>query len=126
MKKKNLILRLVFIILFINCSIVNSSNIEIDDTIFMGKVVEISQENNEVYYIKVNGYIKNCTIYPEEIIGIINNETIFIKSKCELEKVNISNIEKGDCVYIKFNSIMYPSLPPQSIVEEIEVSKIKR
>lgn len=54
--------------------------------IFMGEVeaVDIDEVNN-IMRITAKGYIKNCTIYKEEIIAIVSPETLIIPQECPMD-----------------------------------------
>lgn len=94
---------------------------------FLGTVESVDNDN-ESLGILVKGYVRRENIYEDSIIGIVSNDTKLIirnGDKEEIRKFNIDSdsIEKGDVVYIKFSPIMTMSLPPQSVVEEIQITK---
>ena len=125
-RKKKVMLITICIILFSSFIKVEGEEIIVDDIIFMGKVVEVLSENSDNNIkIKMQGFIKNCDVYPEEIIGIITEDTKFIEGNCGETAVKKTNIQCYDIVYVKFSNIMTMSIPPQSVIEEIQISTIK-
>lgn len=99
--------------------------------IFMGEVeaVDIDEANN-IMRITTKGYIKNCTIYKEEIVAIVSTETLIIPKECPMdmnqqyEKVNPVEflINKGDSVYFVLSEAMTKSIPPQVAAKAIQVT----
>lgn len=101
--------------------------------IFMGEVLEVSRdEQNNTLRILVKGYIKGCEVYQEELVALINEETVIIENKCitgsgePKEKLNYKNLQasKGDNVFIILSDAMTKSIPPQSVARAIQVSKV--
>ena len=95
--------------------------------IFMGKVLEISKdEKNNSVRIRAEGYIKGCSVYEEELILIITEDTKYIPDKC----VKDENIEKepeiGDFIFAILNNAMTKSIPPQVTVKAIQVTKVNK
>ena len=123
--KKLLIVGLISIIMLTSFNKVNSSiNFE-ENAIFMGTVIEVSYENKDIIRVKMKGYIKNCNIYQEEIVGIIDNETIFLQGECGMNIIEKNNIKINDIVYVKLNKVMTASIPPQSLIEEIQINRLQ-
>ena len=131
--KRILSIMLLFLIIFSYCP--SAKELNEPSALFMGEVEEIlkSEKDNELK-IKVKGYIKGCEVYYEELVGIIiNGETIVIPKDCtvkegeqpKLEKVDICTlkIQKGDIVFLLLSEAMTKSIPPQSVVKAIQVSK---
>lgn len=90
--------------------------------IFMGEILEVQKDDNEKNTkLLVEGYIKSCDVYKENLVAIITEETK-IKSGCEegSEKVEF---KKGDKVFIVLDEAMTKSIPPQVIAKMIKVSK---
>lgn len=100
--------------------------------IFMGKVVNIEEsESKDVLRVRVIGYLKGCEVYEDEIIGIINQDTIIIPSiyscnedEINTTKVNLENFElkTEDVVFCVLDEAMTKSIPPQVRIKAIQIS----
>ena len=84
--------------------------------------------------VLAKGYIKGCAVYKEELIAIVNEETIIIPSECikegqelTLEKVKPRNfqIDVGDTVLFILSDAMTKSIPPQGTAQAIQVNRDK-
>lgn len=93
--------------------------------IFMGEVLEVEEADKYGNIrILVKGYIRNCSVYEEEIYGIISKDTKVITDGCKKGTDNEKlNIEVGDTVYLQLSNVMTLSIPPQSSVEKILLTK---
>lgn len=101
--------------------------------IFMGQVSEVQKiEGENIIRIRAKGYLKGCQIYEEELVGIVSENTVIMPEKCEPGKKPDKNakstplelqVEKGDSVFMIVDNIMTKSLPPQTNVKVIQVSK---
>lgn len=93
--------------------------------IFMGEVIEVSiTDNYGNKRIRVNGFMKNCDIYQDEIYGIVSEETDVVKDWCKIGIINHEfNVEVGDTVYMELSDTMTMSIPPQINVDRILLTK---
>lgn len=102
------------------------------NVIFMGTIEEVIRvEGRDNIKIIAKGYIKGCSIYEEELIGIINEETFLIKDKCKesgesaiKEKVTLKSFKakKGENVFMVLDGAMTKSIPPQATIKAILVN----
>ena len=92
--------------------------------VIMGEVIEVQKDDNgETTRITVEGYIKGNEVNKIQVIGIINDETKVMNSAND-KKENIT-IEKGDFVYMRVSEAMTKSLPPQTVVKRLFITKNK-
>lgn len=95
--------------------------------IFMGKVLEVTKdEKNESVRVKVKGYIKGCSVYEEELILIITNDTEYIPDKCEEEAKVENDVCVGDYIFAKLDKAMTKSIPPQVVARKIQITKVNK
>ncbi|GAB6170505.1 hypothetical protein JCM1393_29650 [Clostridium carnis] len=95
----------------------------IKSPVFIGEILEVNKgENGKVNSILVDGYIKGNEVYKEKIIGIISDETKILNSSNDKKEDII--IEKGDLVYMRISEAMTKSIPPQSTIKRVFISKV--
>ncbi|ATD55356.1 hypothetical protein [Clostridium chauvoei] len=90
--------------------------------VMIGEILEV-QNNEEEKTIKllVDGYIKGQEISKEQVLILVNEETVVMDSSNDTkEKIEF---EKGDKVYIRLSEAMTKSIPPQSVAKRIYISK---
>lgn len=131
MKKGKIITLVLIILLVFNIQAFAKDKVK-RGPIFMGKIEDVQKDDKEnIYKVKVKGYIKGEQVYEEEIIGIINEDTRIIndtsfdgKEKKECDKVNLNElkISKGDIVFLVLNEAMTKSIPPQVGIRAIEIN----
>lgn len=129
------IISLTLLILLTFTSLAFAQERKAKSPIFMGEVeaVDIDEVNN-IMRITAKGYIKNCTIYQEEIVAIVSPSTLIIPDECPMdmnqqyEKVNPVefSINKGDSIYMVLSEAMTKSIPPQVGVKAIQVTAPKQ
>lgn len=133
MKKKLLVFALI--VFTLSCTISAFTEKEKGcGIILMGEVQSVEQDSSDgSLRILVKGYIKGCKVYKEEVLVIVNNDTMIIPNNCEqpnkkekLVKYNTENIKvnKGDYVFVKLSEAMTKSIPPQSVAIKIQVSSL--
>lgn len=128
--KKIILLTLLFTMLLTTSAFAQERKMK--SPLFMGEVQEVILSGGEnIAKIKVKGYIKNCTVYKEELIGIVSTKTILIPSQCSPESANKGlepinptelKINKGDIVFMLLEEAMTKSIPPQVSVKAIQIS----
>lgn len=129
-QKKILILTVLFLLLF---SFSAFAEVLAPGAVFMGEVenIEYNKKDNNLR-ILAKGYIKGCTVYKEEVIAIVNENTIIIPEQCitegqemKIEKVDPSDfkIDVGDTILIVLSEAMTKSIPPQSTAQAIQVNR---
>lgn len=135
MKKLKTLLILTLILSLFSVNAFAKSE-KMQKVIFMGtieEVIKVDGENN--IKIKAKGYIKGCTVYEEELIGIVSEETFLIKDNCKekgestiKEKVSLKSFkcEKGDYVFMILDGVMTKSIPPQAPVKAVLVNHIDK
>ncbi|MCY6960172.1 DUF3221 domain-containing protein [Clostridium brassicae] len=121
MKIKKIILTLLICILTVNMSAFAKP---VKSPIFLGEILEVQKGNKgENNRLLVEGYIKECEVYKEKLVIIINEDTKIMKG-CK-EEVNNVEFKKGDKVFVTLNSAMTKSIPPQTVAKKIQVTKNK-
>ena len=103
--------------------------------IFMGEVEEVQKnEKDNTLNIKVKGYLKGLTINSQELIAVVNNETLILPNECpkEGEEIDIKKvdpktfkIEKGDVIFLVLSEAMTKSNPPQVSAKAIQITDKK-
>lgn len=131
MKLKRILSLLLLFLLIFSYSVFASEK-PAPNAIFMGEVQEVQKNEKEnVLSIKVKGYIKGCKVYKEEVVAILNEETLIIPNECpkegeeiEIKKVNPNDfrVDKGDVVLLILSEAMTNSMPPQASVKAIQIS----
>lgn len=93
--------------------------------IFMGKVLEVEEADKYGNIrILVNGYIGNCSVYEEKLYGVISKDTKIMVDGCKKVKNNESlDINVGDTVYLELSNVMTLSIPPQSSIEKMLITR---
>jgi len=92
--------------------------------VVIGEITEVKEgEDGKSIMITVEGYIKDKEVYKTTLVGIINDETKIMNSSND-KKENIK-LEKGDLVYMRVSDAMTKSIPPQTAVKRIFVTKNK-
>lgn len=121
MKFKKFTLILLAMLLFTNVLV---SSKELKPPLFMGRVLEVNTASDgKTLMVRVKGYLKSCSVYEEELIAIVGDQTEYLKG-CETNTSNEKpTIEKGDYVFIVLSSAFTNSIPPQSSAQKILVSK---
>ncbi len=118
--KRILVLTLVFLLV---CSLnVFASRRPEHNMIFMGEVEEVQKnEEDNTLNIKVKGYVKGFNISSQELIAIVNHETLILPNECpkEGEEIEIKKVdpktfeaEKGDVIFLVLSEAMTKSIPP--------------
>ncbi|MCI9070107.1 hypothetical protein [Clostridium sp.] len=131
--KKILVLTLVFLLV---CSLnVFASRKPEHNMIFMGEIEELQKnEEHSTLNIKVKGYVKGFNISSQELIAIVDNETLILPNECpkEGEEIEIKKVdpktftaEKGDVIFLVLSEDMTKSIPPQVSVKAIQIADKK-
>ena len=131
--KRILVLTLVFL-LICSCNVFASKRPE-PNMIFMGEVEEVQKnEKDNTLNIKVKGYLKGLTINSQELIAVVNNETLILPNECpkEGEEIDIKKVdpktfkvEKGDVIFLVLSEAMTKSNPPQVSAKAIQITDKK-
>lgn len=126
--KRVLVLTLLFLLM---CSFnVFASKRPEPNLIFMGEVEEVQKADNALN-IKVKGYIKGMTINSQELVAVVDNETLIFPNECpkEGEEIDIKKVdpksfkvEKGDVIFLVLSEAMTKSNPPQASARAIQVT----
>ena len=126
--KRVLVLALLFLLM---CSFnVFASKRPEPNLIFMGEVEEVQKADNALN-IKVKGYIKGMTINSQELVAVVDNETLIFPNECpkEGEEIDIKKVdpksfkvEKGDVIFLVLSEAMTKSNPPQASAKAIQVT----
>ena len=103
--------------------------------IFMGEVEEVQKnEKDNTLNIKVKGYLKGLTVNSQELIAVVNNETLILPNECpkEGEEIDIKKVdpktfkvEKGDVIFLVLSEAMTKSNPPQVLAKAIQITDRK-
>lgn len=92
--------------------------------VVMGEITEVNKnEKGEVISITVEGYIKGKEVMKTTIVGLISEDTKVFNSNHDKKEDIV--IEKGDIVYMRVSEAMTMSLPPQTNVKRLFITKIK-
>lgn len=127
--KKILVLTLLFL-LICSCNVFASKRPE-PNVIFMGEVEEVQKNDNNTLNIKVKGYLKGFTVKSQELIAIVDNETLIIPNELpksgeeiDIKRVEpkVFKVEKGDIVFIVLSEAMTKSNPPQASAKAIQIT----
>lgn len=100
-----------------------SAKPKLPKVVLVGQILEVSQEEKYTR-ILVDGYIKNCEVYKEQVMVIVSDETKIL-NPCDKEIEGLT-FDKGDTVYVQLSPIMTKSIPPQSQAIKIQVTKSKK
>ena len=131
MKHKRVLILTLLLLLICSYNVFASKRPE-PNVIFMGEVEEIQRnENDNTLNIKVKGYIKGLTVKSEELIAVIDNETLILPNEypkegeeIDIKKVNPKEfkVEKGDVIFLVLSEAMTKSNPPQASAKAIQVT----
>ena len=131
MKHKRILALTLLFLLICSCNVFASKRPE-PNAIFMGEVEEVKKnENDNTLNIKVKGYLKGLTVKDQELIAVVDNETLIIPNECpkegeeiDIKKVDpkVFKVEKGDVVLFILSEAMTKSNPPQASAKAIQVT----
>ena len=134
MKHKRVLVLTLLFLLICSCNVFASKRPE-PNMIFMGEVEEVQKnEKDNTLNIKVKGYLKGLTINSQELIAVVNNETLILPNECpkEGEEIDIKKvdpktfkIEKGDVIFLVLSEAMTKSNPPQVLAKAIQITDKK-
>lgn len=90
--------------------------------VMIGEIIEVQKaEGENIIKILVDGYLKGDEILKEQVLVLINEETVVMDSSNDTkEKIEF---EKGDKVYVRLNDAMTKSIPPQVTAKRVYISK---
>ena len=95
--------------------------------IFMGKVSEVIKDEKEnSVRVKAKGYIKGCSVYEEELILIVTEETEILGNECGNQEKVEKEVCVGDLIFAKLDKSMTKSIPPQVVAKKIQISKVNK
>lgn len=113
---------LVFSFIFIGANPGQGMNAK--SPVVIGEITEVKEaEDGKSLMITVEGYIKDKEVNKTTLVGVINDETKIMNSAND-KKENIK-LEKGDLVYMRVSEAMTKSIPPQTAVKRLFVTKNK-
>ena len=131
MKHKRVLVLTLLFLLICSCNVFASKRPE-PNMIFMGEVEEVQKnEKDNTLNIKVKGYLKGLTVNSQELIAVVNNETLILPNECpkegeeiDIKKVDpkVFKVEKGDVVLFVLSEAMTKSNPPQASAKAIQVT----
>ena len=134
MKHKRVLVLTLLFLLICSCNVFASKRPE-PNMIFMGEVEEVQKnEKDNTLNIKVKGYLKGLTVNSQELIAVVNNETLILPNECpkEGEEIDIKKvdpktfkIEKGDVIFLVLSEAMTKSNPPQVLAKAIQITDKK-
>lgn len=134
MKHKRILVLTLLFLLICSCNVFASKRPE-PNMIFMGEVEEVQKnEKDNTLNIKVKGYLKGLTVNSQELIAVVNNETLILPNECpkEGEEIDIKKvdpktfkIEKGDVIFLVLSEAMTKSNPPQVLAKAIQITDKK-
>ena len=134
MKHKRILALTLLFLLICSCNVFASKRPE-PNMIFMGEVEEVQKnEKDNTLNIKVKGYLKGLTINSQELIAVVNNETLILPNECpkEGEEIDIKKVdpktfkvEKGDVIFLVLSEAMTKSNPPQVLAKAIQITDKK-
>lgn len=134
MKHKRVLVLTLLFLLICSCNVFASKRPE-PNMIFMGEVEEVQKnEKDNTLNIKVKGYLKGLTVNSQELIAVVNNETLILPNECpkEGEEIDIKKvdpktfkIEKGDVIFLVLSEAMTKSNPPQVSAKAIQITDKK-
>ena len=92
--------------------------------IVIGEILDVEKsEDNKSIRITVEGYIKDKEVNKIKVVGIIDDTTKVMNSSND-KKENIE-LQKGDLVYMRVSEAMTKSIPPQTTIKRLFITKIK-
>ena len=131
MKHKRVVVLTLLFLLVCRFNVFASKRPE-PNLIFMGEVEEVQRnEDDNTLNIKVEGYIKGITIKSQELIAVVDSETLIFPNECpkEGEEIDIKKVdpksfkvEKGDVIFLVLSEAMTKSNPPQASAKAIQVT----
>ncbi|WP_195467200.1 hypothetical protein [Clostridium sp. D43t1_170807_H7] len=134
MKHKRVLVLTLLFLLICSCNVFASKRPE-PNMIFMGEVEEVQKnEKDNTLNIKVKGYLKGLTVNSQELIAVVNNETLILPNECpkEGEEIDIKKVdpktfkvEKGDVIFLVLSEAMTKSNPPQVLAKAIQITDRK-
>ncbi|MBP3916555.1 hypothetical protein [Clostridium sp.] len=134
MKHKRVLVLTLLFLLICSCNVFASKRPE-PNMIFMGEVEEVQKnEKDNTLNIKVKGYLKGLTVNSQELIAVVNNETLILPNECpkEGEEIDIKKVdpktfkvEKGDVIFLVLSEAMTKSNPPQVLAKAIQITDKK-
>ena len=134
MKHKRILVLTLLFLLICSCNVFASKRPE-PNAIFMGEVEDVQRnEMDNTLNIKVKGYLKGLTVNSQELIAVVNNETLILPNECpkEGEEIDIKKvdpktfkIEKGDVIFLVLSEAMTKSNPPQVLAKAIQITDKK-
>ena len=134
MKHKRILVLTLLFLLICSCNVFASKRPE-PNAIFMGEVEDVQRnEKDNTLNIKVKGYLKGLTVNSQELIAVVNNETLILPNECpkEGEEIDIKKvdpktfkIEKGDVIFLVLSEAMTKSNPPQVSAKAIQITDKK-
>ena len=134
MKHKRILVLTLLFLLICSCNVFASKRPE-PNMIFMGEVEEVQKnEKDNTLNIKVKGYLKGLTVNSQELIAVVNNETLILPNECpkEGEEIDIKKVdpktfkvEKGDVIFLVLSEAMTKSNPPQVLAKAIQITDRK-
>ena len=134
MKHKRVLVLTLLFLLICSCNVFASKRPE-PNMIFMGEVEEVQKnEKDNTLNIKVKGYLKGLTVNSQELIAVVNNETLILPNECpkEGEEIDIKKVdpktfkvEKGDVLFLVLSEAMTKSNPPQVLAKAIQITDKK-
>ena len=134
MKHKRVLVLTLLFLLICSCNVFASKRPE-PNMIFMGEVEEVQKnEKDNTLNIKVKGYLKGLTVNSQELIAVVNNETLILPNECPKEGEEIDSkkvdpkkfkVEKGDVIFLVLSEAMTKSNPPQVLAKAIQITDRK-
>ena len=134
MKHKRVLVLTLLFLLICSCNVFASKRPE-PNAIFMGEVEDVQRnEKDNTLNIKVKGYLKGLTVNSQELIAVVNNETLILPNECpkEGEEIDIKKVdpktfkvEKGDVIFLVLSEAMTKSNPPQVSAKAIQITDKK-
>lgn len=131
MKHKRVVVLTLLFLLVCSFNVFASKRPE-PNLIFMGEVEEVQRnEDDNTLNIKVEGYIKGITIKSQELIAVVDSETLIFPNECpkeggeiDIKKVDPKSfkVEKGDVIFLVLSEAMTKSNPPQASAKAIQVT----
>lgn len=92
--------------------------------VVIGEIINVEKsEDGKSIMITVDGYIKDKEVNKIKVIGIIDDTTKVMNS-ANNKKEEIE-LQKGDLVYMRVSEAMTKSIPPQTTVKRLFVTKNK-
>ena len=98
---------------------------------FMGEVLDVQKDGKNTKLL-VEGYLKNCDVYKEQLLVIVSENTKIVNQCNEDKKDEKDNKKnpvefiKGDKVFMVLDKAMTKSVPPQVNALRIKVTKVNK